>query len=164
MEKMKKMIKKVMAFVLVIVVIYSCNKEMHTNTIAYLYNHTSVPITILCYKNGIVLKEDTIHLLPRDSFLFGMGSEKGDLTIPMFSSTYSGNLNDIREVVFENEYKVEHCLNIPPILGEKYYLIENLRNINNPNNYEFEMVRNRKERINYHRYYFTESDYEYAKD
>lgn len=141
-----------------------CIIDEMTRHNAYLINNSFQKITVLCYKNGVVLPEDTIRINHGDSFLFGYGNDFGDIREPGFSSEYGGGIDDHRDVLYNDEYKVSHYLNKVIDSSGKYYLITHDRNINNPNNYEFEMIRTKKERINNHYYTFTEADYEFAKE
>jgi hypothetical protein len=155
--------KKLGILILMSLSLSSCIKDKMTRIKAFWYNTTTHDITILCYKNGVVLPTDTIKILPTQNYLFGESSEMGDFKGPGFSSVHAGTSNDSVVVYFDHIYRVSHYGNEPSSLSDKYYLYSSPRSIRNPNNYEFEMIRD-KERVNIHRYYFTEADYEYAKE
>jgi hypothetical protein len=140
-----------------------CLAEPYTRYRATLYNPTSHSVKILSYKNGIVNSTDTIVLEPNTNFQIAYGTELGKNTRPGFSSGYFGSPKDSNVVIFDNTYTITHYANTPDSLASRYYLFTSLRNIANPNSYEFEIVDDRGD-INDHKYYFTEQDYLDAKD
>lgn len=153
--------------IIIFFVISGCTsiKDETTTLKSYITNSTlSAKITILFYKTGFVSSKDTLKILPGETIQFGDGWEFGDIKVPMFESEHLGGPEDSVVVIFNDSFSVTHYANTPTDLSSKYYLFESLRNINNPLSYEFETVRIKKERINYHYYTFTESDYEFAKD
>lgn len=145
--------------------LYSC-KEEETVIKAYLINDSNHNIEILFYKSGVVNLGDTLSLMPNEELLFAHMSHRGDVQIPMFGNKHIGLESDSILVVFDNSFKVTHYYTIlPAALAEKHYLRESLRNIINPYSYEFtHKKRGRGRYLNIHKYYFTESDYEFAKD
>ncbi|MFT4062690.1 MAG: hypothetical protein QM642_10080 [Edaphocola sp.] len=154
---------RVLLWSIFVFAITGCIKERMTSIKATLYNDAGVKVVILHFKGGIVNAGDSIVVQAGDSFLYANGSEFGDITGPGFNNDYAGNPDDSIVVMFDDKYSVTHYFNTPLHLSNKYYLNDSPRNIGNPNSYEFTAVREKNKRINYNRYYFTESDYEYAQ-
>lgn len=160
---MKKLVKFT-AILMFFIQLTGCIREEATTIFAYLINQSKQDITVLCYKNGVVLPDDTIRISHGDTFIFGSDFIRGDKKVSGFSSEYFGSLDDHIEVVFNDEYIVYHYLNIVGDTTVPHYLYLDDRNIMNSNNYEFEMIRTKRESVNYHYYTFTEADYEFAKE
>ncbi len=119
--------KKLAILIITSIALSSCIKDKMTNFKAYLYNHTSVKVTILPFKGGYVHSTDTIYLNPGDSFQIGYGSNWGDVKIPLFESEiFALNRQDSVNVVFNNIYYVSHYIDTTGItLSPKYYLYNN---------------------------------------
>lgn len=146
------------------IILQSCIREKYTNREAYLYNQTSVGIKILPYNNGRVAPEDTIILEAGAVFLFGSDTHWGTPSTPGFSSKYFYGNHNPTVVLFDNQYPVVH-LNDFGDTTVIYYPVTSLRNLGNPESYEFSRKKGKKGvYTNIHNYYFTEADYEYAKD
>jgi len=143
----------------------SCIREQITRTEAYFYNNTEHNVFILFYHNGRVAATDSIHLTPNSSYLFEQGSRRGNFVGRGFASDIPTQAEDSVIVVFDSNYKVSHYINPPNSYAEKYYDYSSTRNISNVESYEFIREKGKKGvYTNIHNYYFTEADYEYAKD
>jgi hypothetical protein len=129
-----------------------------------LYNISNHDVLILPYKSGKVEASDTIRLNQGDDVKIADGWFRGDIKIPSFLSEYFGAPGDSIIVIFDDQYSVTHYSDAPKELSFKHYLFSSLRNIGNPESYTFNRVKDGSTRINVHDYYFTESDYEYAKE
>ncbi len=141
-----------------------CIKEKTTILEAWAYNHSSHQISILFYSNGVLPEGNTISLQPNDSIRLGSASELGDVTAPGFYSDYARLASDPVYVIFDDSIQVVHYNEILDSTV-KYYPFSSNRNIRNPLSYEFTRVKSNKGYYtNMHRYYFTEADYEFAKD
>jgi len=144
----------------------SCVKEHYTLYKAFLINNSSHNITVFFYKQGWVHEGDTLRLNLGDSVIIADGSMRGEINTPGFNSKHFGNPNDSIVAVFDDSFRVVHYADPPrdSLLADKYYLFSSLRNIGNPKSYEFERIKQSKHVYNnIHRYYFTEADYEFAK-
>jgi len=140
--------------------LFACQKEKTTLYSTTLFNSTNHKILILPFKFGIVQPEDTIKLDPNSTFEIALGVDRGLVSIPGFFSKYFGQPEDSILVIFDNIYSITHYANEPNNKAMKYYLFNSLRNIGNPNSYEFKSVRTSKyKNTNTHKYTFTEQDY-----
>lgn len=149
------------------ILLQGCTKDRYTLYKALLINPTGHKITILPYKAGQVPATDTLRLKPKDSIVIADGSQRGERNGPGFSSKYFGGPADSNVVIFDDSFRVVHYADPPPdsLLAHKYYLFSSLRNIANSKSYQLEQVRQSKHVYeNIHRYYFTEADYDFARD
>ncbi|MFT4061435.1 MAG: hypothetical protein QM642_03650 [Edaphocola sp.] len=157
--------KKVRVFLLLatMAVATGCVKESYTITEAWLYNATADTITIFAYIGGEVSGSDTIKIAPDDSFQFANSTLQQDLTAPYFKSPFIGDSADYLLVVFDSTAQMAHY-DVVVDSSIKYYPVTSTRNLRNFGSYEFGMQDfEEKIHINYHRYTFTEQDYEDAK-
>jgi hypothetical protein len=139
---------------------FSCTKDYNSQYTATFINTTTHSIKILFYKNGVVNTNDTIALFPNQQFEFANGSQRGNITVPGFSSKYFGGSNDSNVVIFDNLFRIVHYANTPTNLAFKYYLATSNRNIANPNSYRFVSIPiSNNSHKNEHFYEFIEQDY-----
>lgn len=140
-----------------------CRQE--DKLVARLHNDAGVPVTVLPYKAGSVLPQDTVRLNNGESFRVGFGSSYGDVRTPFFETEILAiGENDSIVVVFDFDFRVTHYIEAPALKSDKCHLYESDRNIIRRKNYEFEIVDTKGGRTNYHDYYFTSSDFEFARD
>jgi hypothetical protein len=153
--------KKIFLLVFLLTIYTGCIKEYMTFYTVYLVNPTQHQITLLCYKNGMVMQGDSIRMPPLTHFLFGSGAEKGANPHPGFSSEHFGGQDDSIVVIFDDKYRISHYGNIPPDTASKFYLYSSVRNLGNISSYEFYTKERRRSKSvdNTHVYKFTEQDY-----
>jgi hypothetical protein len=148
------------------ILLQGCTKDRYTLCKALLINPTDHKITILPYKAGQVPATDTLRLKPQDSIVIADGSQRGERNGPGFSSKYFGGPADSNVVIFDDSFRVVHYVDLPDTpLAIKHYLYHSLRNLSNIKSYELEQIKQSKHVYeNIHRYYFTEADYDFARD
>ncbi|MFT4062806.1 MAG: hypothetical protein QM642_10680 [Edaphocola sp.] len=155
--------KYIKILMLLSILLTGCVVEKYTMLEGYLHNQTNHIVTVYFYDNGIISANDSINLKAGDSVLLGSSSHRGEVKGPSFSSDYFSGFTDSAIVVFDNQYKTLHYITTPDSLYKNYYLYTSSRNIFNAQSYELTRVKQKGIYTNYNRYYFTESDYEYAK-
>ena len=141
----------------------SCNKDKITKLEAFVYNHSGTVIEYIPYLDGIPQLDLKFTLEPGDSFQIGDGSQMGDFYDYGFYSDYIMGKDSIH-VIFNNTYSVTHYRRNTENTAIKHYQPENPRNVMQGASYDLEHIRERKLRLNTHKYYFTEADYDYAKE
>lgn len=158
-----KIFKIVIGFISILI-LSGCTKEKMTTLVGILYNKSGKKVEFKPYRAGVLVTEQSFILNLNDSMIIGYSSHLGDFKDYGFDSEYVNNSIDSIVIAFEDGYSITHYKTLMTEPSEKYFLPEYSRNIFNGANYDLEKIRSKKEWVNYNRYIFSESDYEYAKD
>lgn len=140
----------------------SCTED-YTSYVTFLRNETEHEILILPYKQGYVNEEDTILLLPKQTFQIANGHQRGVTSNAGFTSKYI-SASDSLKVIFDGNYFVSHYINTPLETEKRHYLYNSLRNLIQYKSYEYSFRDDGKHyREQTFSYTFVEADYEFAK-
>ena len=147
-------------FILLTVILFSCRKEESTDTISIIKNAASSTVIILPYYQGLIVKQDSVSIIPNESSIVLSNSNRGKgsgLSYPRYLELYESIV-----VKFDVSIKAVHynyaTSNLA--LDSKAIKYNNSRSLYNEGNYVREITMETKQFIsNRYTFTFTEQDY-----
>ena len=140
-----------------------CNREASTSYRIEIINPTMHTIEFRPYYAGIVPPAKVVRIGGNSILETMLDTDRGITGRAGFISKYFSGADSIL-VVYDNLYSIIHYVYTPVALNPKHYLYSSLRNIRNPESYEYTFTDYSKWfRRNNHKYIFTEQDYLDAK-